>query len=183
MANYWWNAKQPTPARLAPQQQAGSGYYTSPQPSQPAQPDANTWQPGGVAGGYTPAPAPSTPPAQNPSSGGGSGGSGGGGSTGGQSGGADLGPFSSVQQWESQFAQEHGRAPTQDDFNDFQDSVNFYNQTGRGPTQREWYNRWRYGVWNPTFGGGGGGGGGGGAGGQQQQGYPQDMGLYYWNVR
>jgi hypothetical protein len=138
---------------------------------------------GPIAGGWAPVPTytPATPT--------GTGGGGGGGGTAGgaqqNTGGYDLGPFQSVDQWSAQFTAEHGRAPNDNDWADFQDSVNFYRQTGRGPTLKEWKNRYYTGYWQSGSGGGWGGGGGGGGSSGYQSGYSavETPGITWWNVR
>ena len=123
--------------------------------------------------------------------------------------GIDLGPFQSFEQWQREFMAVHGRPPTlqgwtdasgryhESDLDAFQDSVNFYRKTGRGPTEREWRNRYYTGAWfgNQAGGGGGGGGrsrgGGGGGGGGVPQVSPQQPtgpyeyppGMLLWNWR
>ncbi len=173
MATYWPDSwMRPVPRVPVSGQPEGAG---------PVVPTGGGWSfppaPGGYVpqpgGGYRPPPAPTgggggAQPARTPTQ---------------PAGGPDLGPFQSVDQWAQQFQAEHGRAPTDKDWADFQDSVHFYNQTGRGPTLREWKNRYYTGYWWPQAGGGGGGGGGGYGAGAQQPGYPADMGIYWWNTR
>ena len=65
--------------------------------------------------------------------------------------GGDWGPFGAgkegYQRWYDEFSTVHTRAPSEQDVVDYWDSVGFYNQNQRGPTDQEWKNRWYSGSW------------------------------------
>jgi hypothetical protein len=176
---------------VAPTGPAGSGYYTA--PTAPTGQTPGTGWAGGAAGGYTPAPTPAQQPTSAPSGSTGGGNAGGSSTGGAASSGIDLGPFQSLDQWTQEFTAQHGRAPTTQGYTDssgryhesdldaHQDSVNFWRQTGRGPTEREWRNRYYTGSWfGYSRGGGGGGGGGGGTTAATTSSYPQNMVNWDW---
>jgi hypothetical protein len=97
------------------------------------------------------------------------------------------GPFSSEQEWASQFEAEHGRKPTEQDKSIALDSFAFWRETGRAPTDYEWRYHHYTGKWPRAASGGGWGGGGGGGGSYYPSGEDSAVpvpgfnpGVYFW---
>lgn len=169
-----WKPKAPV---LAPQLGVPTGQNETTNPVNPAQPTGPVvTQPGW--GNQTAPPTAAPTPAPSPGGGG-------------APPGFDLGPFQSYDQWVQQFTAEHGRAPDttshytaagveSNDYMDMQDSVNFWRKMGRGPTAREWKNRYYTGSWFGYNSGWGGGGGGGGGGSTQAAGSAWGMPGMFW---